>query len=86
MKNRSKRAQNGQNSIMFRILSYYTVITGVITRTLDHGVISPSVHIGFGLFWGSPELILNKILLKRVWCRSLYLNHQGGRVAEKNVF
>ena len=35
-------AQNVQNTVMFRKLSYYTVIMGVITRTLDHRVISPS--------------------------------------------
>ena len=45
-------AQNGQNSLMFRKLSYYTVITGVITRTLDHRMISPSI----GGFQGSAVM------------------------------
>ena len=35
-------AQNGQYSLMFRKLSYYTDIMGVVSRTLDHRVISPS--------------------------------------------
>ena len=35
-------AQNGQNSLLFRKLCYYCVIAGLITRTLDHRVISPS--------------------------------------------
>ena len=45
-------AQNVQNSAMFRKLSYYTVVMGVITRTLHHGVISPStMTVRVTFFW-----------------------------------
>ena len=40
------KTQNGRNSTLFQKLSYYTAITGVITRALDQRVMSPSVmHI-----------------------------------------
>ena len=58
-------AQNGQNSLMFRKLSYYTAITGVITRTLDHRVISPSLTLQTSINLSYTEAVRNAGLLQK---------------------